>query len=92
MPNIEWKNRFEKFQYQLNGCSECGGGDLINDTKGEYDLQFIESFIETLLGEVIESIPDEIVAKVFHYPGSLEDEDINLVELKQSLLSKYLGK
>lgn len=59
LTNKTWQERFdERFELEFDGCSECGGGNLIDKTqirfpKGEYhqewDLQTIKSFIKELL-------------------------------------------
>lgn len=50
----------EKFELRMNGCSECGGADLLFRDKNEYDLEVIESFIQTALTEQLDELEKEV--------------------------------
>ena len=78
MPNIEWKKELKLVP--------------LRERSSEFLYADLEDFIETLLGEVIQSIPDEIENGTSTHHGEEYNIMFNSKELKQSLLSKYLGK
>ena len=58
----QWEEEFdEKFELRMNGCSECGGADLLENGKDIYDLDSIKSFIHHLLEKGRQEARDEVI-------------------------------
>lgn len=72
--NKEWEERFDKkFELEEQGCSECGGFELVDHNelrypKGkyhcEYDLDKIKLFISTELQKVKEETIKEVIEEI----------------------------
>ena len=73
----DWEKEFDKeFELRMNGCSECGGADLLENGKDIFDLDSIKSFIKSLLVQQKQELIKEFIEGKRCYKCGKEKESI----------------